>query len=162
MVLDLLIRGRNQREVVVGRSDAANVEEFYLKSENNSYYLRGRGYRIETFSKLRASCGAFLSTISLDYTRGVWRNCLTTSLWLRWPPPYPNAGARPFTAWLHSTSKNRTKLVIGNIRNDSPARGRRLATRRRDSRGRWRAVTRDNWMKHARAIPGRRYNSNKS
>ena len=49
VALDLLIRGRSQ-----GRSSLEEVmrrayEEFYLRSPNDSYYLKGRAYTVEEF-----------------------------------------------------------------------------------------------------------------
>ena len=47
MVLDLLVRGRTKGKASLDDVMRDMYEEFYLKSPNNSYYLRGRGYQTE-------------------------------------------------------------------------------------------------------------------
>src|SRR5258705_11205826 len=47
MVIDLLVRGRTKGKASLDEVMRQMYEEFYLKSANNSYYLRGRGYQPE-------------------------------------------------------------------------------------------------------------------
>ncbi|HEX6728570.1 MAG TPA: PDZ domain-containing protein [Pyrinomonadaceae bacterium] len=59
MVMDLLIRGRSK-----GRSSLDDVmrrmyEEFYLKSPNASYYLRGRGYTTDDVEQMVSKVAGF-------------------------------------------------------------------------------------------------------
>jgi predicted metalloprotease with PDZ domain len=80
VALDLLIRGRSK-----GRSSLDEVmrrayEEFYLKSTNDSYYLKGRGYTVEEFEQLASRVAGFdLSDFFRRHVYGVE------------PPPYDEA-----------------------------------------------------------------------
>jgi predicted metalloprotease with PDZ domain len=80
VTLDLLIRGRSK-----GRSSLDEVmrrayEEFYLKSPNDSYYLKGRGYTVEEFRSLASRVAGFdLSDFFRRHVYGVE------------PPPYDEA-----------------------------------------------------------------------
>jgi predicted metalloprotease with PDZ domain len=80
VTLDLLIRGRSK-----GRSSLDEVmrrayEEFYLKSPNDSYYLKGRGYTVEEFQSLASRVAGFdLSDFFRRHVYGVE------------PPPYDEA-----------------------------------------------------------------------
>jgi predicted metalloprotease with PDZ domain len=80
ITLDLLIRGRSK-----GRSSLDEVmrrayEEFYLKSPNDSYYLKGRGYTLEEFQRLASRVAGFdLSDFFRRHVYGVE------------PPPYDEA-----------------------------------------------------------------------
>jgi predicted metalloprotease with PDZ domain len=47
MVMDLLVRGRTKGKSSLDEIMRAMYEQFYLKSPNSSYYLRGRGYQTE-------------------------------------------------------------------------------------------------------------------
>jgi predicted metalloprotease with PDZ domain len=52
MVLDLLVRGRSKGKASLDDVMRDMYEEFYLKSPNNSYYLRGRGYQTEDLERI--------------------------------------------------------------------------------------------------------------
>ena len=52
MVLDLLVRGRSKGKASLDDVMRDMYEEFYLKSPNNSYYLRGRGYQTEDLERV--------------------------------------------------------------------------------------------------------------
>lgn len=52
MVLDLLVRGRTKGKSSLDDVMRSMYEEFYLKSSNNSYYLRGRGYATEDVQRI--------------------------------------------------------------------------------------------------------------
>jgi predicted metalloprotease with PDZ domain len=52
MVMDLLLRGRTKGKVSLDDVMREMYEEFYLKSSNNSYYLRGRGYQTEDLERV--------------------------------------------------------------------------------------------------------------
>ncbi|HEX8352227.1 MAG TPA: hypothetical protein VF611_04995, partial [Pyrinomonadaceae bacterium] len=78
--LDLIIRGRSK-----GRSSLEEVmrrayEEFYLKSPNDSYYLKGRAYTVEEFER-------FASEVSgVDLSEFFRRHVYQAT-----PPPYEEA-----------------------------------------------------------------------
>src|SRR5204863_10107452 len=50
--LDLLIRGRTRGRQSLDDVIRRAYDEFYLKSPNTSYYLKGRGYTIEDFKRI--------------------------------------------------------------------------------------------------------------
>ena len=52
MVLDLLVRGRSKGKASLDDVMRDMYEEFYLKSPNSSYYLRGRGYQTEDLERI--------------------------------------------------------------------------------------------------------------
>jgi predicted metalloprotease with PDZ domain len=54
MVLDLLVRGRSKGKGSLDDVMRDMYEEFYLKSPNSSYYLRGRGYQTEDLERIVA------------------------------------------------------------------------------------------------------------
>ena len=147
MVLDLLIRGRTQ-----GRSSLDDVmrqmyEEFYLKSENNSYYLRGRGYRIEDFQRVASRVAGF----SLDdffklYVRGVDELPYDEALGYVGLRLTRTQSRDSFRAGITLDFENRTKLVIDNIRSYSPAEDAGLQRGDEIVAVSERAVTRDNWL----------------
>src|SRR6266436_1848181 len=59
MVLDLLIRGKTHGKATLDDVMRRMYEEFYLKSSNNSYYLRGRGYTPEDLERVASSVAGF-------------------------------------------------------------------------------------------------------
>lgn len=50
--LDLIIRGRSKGRASLDEVMRRAYEEFYLKSPNDSYYLKGRGYTVDEFQRL--------------------------------------------------------------------------------------------------------------
>lgn len=52
MVMDLLVRGRTKGTASLDHVMRDMYEEFYLKSPNSSYYLRGRGYKTEDLERV--------------------------------------------------------------------------------------------------------------
>lgn len=99
--LDLIIRGRTK-----GRSSLEEVmrrayEEFYLKSPNDSYYLKGRAYTVEEFERLASQVtGVDLS----DFFRAhVYRPT---------PPPYDEALAYVGLRMTRTPERRRTNAGI--------------------------------------------------
>jgi predicted metalloprotease with PDZ domain len=72
LVLDLLIRGKTNGKASLDEVMRRMYEEFYLKSPNASYYLRGRGYQSEDFEHMVSEvAGADMSDFFKRYVRGV-------------------------------------------------------------------------------------------
>jgi predicted metalloprotease with PDZ domain len=72
LVLDLLIRGKTSGKASLDDVMRRMYEEFYLKSPNATYYLRGRGYRAEDFERMvSAVAGSEMSDFFRRYVRGV-------------------------------------------------------------------------------------------
>lgn len=59
MVLDLLIRGKTQGKASLDDVMRRMYEDFYLKSSNNSYYLRGRGYTPEDVERVASEVAGY-------------------------------------------------------------------------------------------------------
>ena len=59
MVMDLLVRGRTKGQSSLDDVMRQMYDEFYLKSPNSSYYLRGRGYQTEDLAVSQVSGSSF-------------------------------------------------------------------------------------------------------
>ena len=59
MVLDLLIRGKTHGKASLDDVMRRMYEDFYLKSSNNSYYLRGRGYTPEDVERVASEVAGY-------------------------------------------------------------------------------------------------------
>lgn len=80
VALDLLIRGRSHGRASLDDVMRRAYEEFYLKSPNDSYYLRGRAYTVEDFRRVASEVAGFdLSDFFRRHVYGVE------------PPPYDEA-----------------------------------------------------------------------
>jgi predicted metalloprotease with PDZ domain len=80
VALDLLIRGRSRGRASLDAVMRRAYEEFYLRSANDSYYLKGRGYTVEEFQRLASEVAGFdLSDFFRRHVYGVE------------PPPYDEA-----------------------------------------------------------------------
>src|SRR5712692_10376803 len=83
LVLDLLIRGKTNGKASLDDVMRRMYDEFYLKSPNATYYLRGRGYKNEDFERVTSEvAGTDMSDFFKRYVRGVE------------PPPYEEAFAQ--------------------------------------------------------------------
>jgi predicted metalloprotease with PDZ domain len=72
LVLDLLIRGRTNGKASLDDVMRQMYDEFYLKSSNASYYLRGRGYTSEDFERVVTQVGGSeLRSFFAPHVRGV-------------------------------------------------------------------------------------------
>jgi predicted metalloprotease with PDZ domain len=58
-VMDLLVRGRTKGKASLDAIMRDMYEEFYLKSSNDSYYLRGRGYQTEDLERVASRRAGF-------------------------------------------------------------------------------------------------------
>ncbi len=119
MVWDLLIRGRTGGKKSLDDVMRAMYDEFYLNSQNDSYYLRGRGYQPEDLERVASK------VTGLD-----WSEFFTS--YVRNPGilPYDEAFAffglkvervreeQPFSAGLSIYGQD---AVIGGVRSNSPA-----------------------------------------
>ncbi|MBA3441811.1 MAG: M61 family metallopeptidase [Pyrinomonadaceae bacterium] len=72
LVLDLLIRGKTKGARSLDDVMRRMYEEFYLRSPNATYYLRGRGYTNEDFARVTSEvAGADLQDFFSRYVRSV-------------------------------------------------------------------------------------------
>jgi predicted metalloprotease with PDZ domain len=121
VVLDLLIRGNTRGRASLDHVMRRMYEEFYLKSANASYYLRGRGYRHEDFERTVSDVlGSDMSDFFRRYVRGVET------------PPYEEAFAKvglkfireprgPVTVGISADENVKNNFKIADVRPNSPA-----------------------------------------
>jgi predicted metalloprotease with PDZ domain len=122
LVLDLMIRGKTNGNASLDEVMRRMYDEFYLKSPNASYYLRGRGYTTEDFERVASDVGGFdMGGFFRRYVRGVE------------PLPYDEALAfvglnlvreqarQPFNAGIGIDWQKTSDLTIGVVRSNSPA-----------------------------------------
>ena len=148
MVMDLLVRGRTK-----GRSSLDDVmrdmyEEFYLKSPNSSYYLRGRGYQPEDLEQIASRRAGFsLSDFFKRHIRDVEM--------LPYDEAFAYVGLRlvkiqaeePYDAGLSLDFNNQRQAVIENVRNNSPAEDAGLQAKDEIVSLGGKEVTRDSWRR---------------
>lgn len=122
MMMDLLVRGRTK-----GRSSLDDVmrqmyDEFYLKSPNSSYYLRGRGYQTEDLERV---VGQVSGTDFGDFFKRYVRSVEV----LPYEEAFSYVGLRltktpakdAFDAGLSLEFEDPQMATIENVRNGSPA-----------------------------------------
>ncbi len=121
LVLDLLIRGKTGGKASLDDVMRRMYEEFYLKSANATYYLRGRGYRNEDFERTVSEiAGMDMSDFFKRYVRGVES------------PPYEEAFAQVgfrfarepralVTVGISADESERVNFRIASVRPNSPA-----------------------------------------
>lgn len=121
VVLDLLIRGKTKGKASLDDVMRRMYEDFYLKSSNASYYLRGRGFRNEDFEKTVSDvAGTDMSDFFRRYVRAVET------------PPYEEAFAQvglkfireprgPVTVGVSADESEKTNFKIASVRPNSPA-----------------------------------------
>lgn len=121
IALDLWIRGKTGGRVSLDDVMRRLYEEFYLKSPNATYYLRGRGFTSEDFERITSEVvGADMSDFFERFVRGVES------------PPYDDALKAVGLRLVRDLSRNpyigvrpdlyeQTSMKIKNVHPDSPA-----------------------------------------
>ena len=120
--LDLLIRGWTRGQKSLDDVMRRAYDEFYVKSPNASYYLKGRGYSIEDFARIASEvAGRDMTTWFAKYVRGVD------------PLPYDEAlgavgmrvtkaqASQPYTAGIVIDRDDRVALRLAALTSGSPA-----------------------------------------
>jgi len=156
MVMDLLLRGRTKGKVSLDDVMRDMYEEFYVKSSNDSYYLRGRGYQTEDLERVASRRAGFdLSDFFKRHVRDVEV--------LPYDEAFAYAGLRlvktqakePFTAGMSIEFEGAGSGVIENVLNNSPAEDAGLQTGDQIVSLGGKEVTQDSWRKTlARFKPG--------
>jgi predicted metalloprotease with PDZ domain len=122
LVLDLIIRGKTSGRASLDDVMRRMYDEFYLKSPNATYYLRGRGYLTEDWERVGSDVAGFdLSEFFRRYVRGVET--------LPYDEAFGNLGLRvvreqarqPYNAGISIDWASKDELTIGAVRPDSPA-----------------------------------------
>jgi predicted metalloprotease with PDZ domain len=120
--LDLLIRGWTRGHRSLDDVMRRAYDEFYVKSPNASYYLKGRGYTIEDFARVVSEvAGRDMTDWFAKYVRGVDE--------LPYDDAFRAAGLRlvktvsnqPNTAGIVPDRDDRQALRLGSLLPDSPA-----------------------------------------
>jgi predicted metalloprotease with PDZ domain len=123
IVLDLLIRGKTGGRASLDEVMRRMYEEFYVKSPNATYYLRGRGYKNEDFERMVSEvAGADMGDFFKRYVRGVES------------PPYEEAFAQvglrfvrepqqPVTVGIAAGDNAPNNFKVARVRPGSPAAG---------------------------------------
>jgi predicted metalloprotease with PDZ domain len=120
--LDLLIRGKSQGKHSLNDVMRSAYDEFYLKSPNATYYLKGRGYTIDDFAGVVSKiAGADMSGWFEKYVRGVET--------LPYDEALAGVGLRlvrtpanePYTAGIEMDRRASQDLRLGTLRTGSPA-----------------------------------------
>jgi predicted metalloprotease with PDZ domain len=147
LVLDLIIRGRTRGKSSLDEVLRRMYEDFYVKSPNESYYLRGRGYTTEDFQrKVSDVSGVDLSEFFERHVRNVIS------------PPYDEAlsyvGLRlmrsqarePYDAGISLDWENPPNPIIGNVRHGSVAEAAGLQSGDEIIKLDGKAVKRGSWL----------------
>ena len=121
MVMDLLVRGRSRGKASLDEVMRQMYDEFYLKSANSSYYLRGRGYQPEDLERV-------VSRVSGTDFSDFFKRYVRTVEVLPYEEAFGYVGLRlvksqarePFDAGL-SLEFEDEMATIENVRNNSPA-----------------------------------------
>jgi predicted metalloprotease with PDZ domain len=122
MVMDLLVRGRTKGKASLDDIMRDMYEEFYLKSPNSSYYLRGRGYQTEDLERVASRRAGFDLS---DYFKRHIRDVQV----LPYDEAFAYVGLRlvktqseePYDVGLSLEFENPREATIENVRNNSPA-----------------------------------------
>lgn len=129
MVMDLLVRGRTKGKASLDDVMRDMYDEFYLKSPNGSYYLRGRGYQTEDLERVVSQRSGF------DFSDFFKRHVRSVEV-LPYDEAFAYVGLRlvktqakePFDAGLSIQSMVPGEGVIQSVRNNSPAEDAGLQT----------------------------------
>lgn len=122
MVMDLLLRGRAKGKASLDDVMRDMYEEFYLKSSNSSYYLRGRGYQTEDLERVASRRAGF------DIGDFFKRHIRDVEV-LPYEEAFAYAGLRlvksparePYSAGMSIQFEDPRHGTIENVRNNSPA-----------------------------------------
>ena len=122
LVLDLMIRGKTNGKASLDDVMRRMYDEFYVKSPNSTYYLRGRGYTTEDFERVVSEVGGFDATAFFRrYVRGVEILPYDEALAFVGLNLVREQARQPFNAGIGLDWQKTTNLMIGVVRNNSPA-----------------------------------------
>ncbi|HKG45902.1 MAG TPA: PDZ domain-containing protein [Pyrinomonadaceae bacterium] len=156
MVMDLLVRGRTKGKSSLDDIMRDMYEEFYLKSPNSSYYLRGRGYQPEDLERIASHRAGF-------DLRDFFRRHIHDVEMLPYDEAFAYVGLRlvktqsfePFDAGLSLEFENPREPTIENVRNNSPAEDAGLQAKDQIVSLGGKEVSENSWrMTLARSKPG--------
>jgi predicted metalloprotease with PDZ domain len=147
MVMDLLIRGRTQGKSSLDDVMRRMYEEFYLKSANNSYYLRGRGYHTEDLERVVSEmAGGEFHDFFKRHVRDVEVLPYDEAFNYVGLGVVKTQAKEPFNAGL-SVSFEGSTAIIENVRTNSPAENAGLQKNDEIVSLAGKKVTKDSWLK---------------
>jgi predicted metalloprotease with PDZ domain len=122
LVLDLMIRGKTNGKTSLDDVMRRMYEEFYLKSPNASYYLRGRGYTTEDFERVASEVsGLDLHGFFKFYVRDVTMLPYDEALGFVGLSLVREQARQPFNAGIGLDWQGKGSLTIGVVHPNSPA-----------------------------------------
>jgi predicted metalloprotease with PDZ domain len=122
LALDLLIRGKTNGKKSLDDVMRRMYEEFYLKSPNATYYLRGRGYTTEDFQRVASEVsGLDLSEFFRLHVRGVAVLPYAELLAPMGLTLVREQARQPYNAGIGVDWEDREGLTIGVVHPKSPA-----------------------------------------
>lgn len=122
MVLDLVVRGRSKGKASLDDIMRRMYDEFYLKSPNNSYYLKGRGYHTEDVQRVAGEVAGFSLEEFFDkYIKGVEALPYEEALSYAGLRLVKAQSKEPFNAGMSLQFDGPHEAVIDTVRNNSPA-----------------------------------------
>ena len=122
LVLDLTIRGKTNGKASLDDVMRRLYDEFYLKSPNATYYLRGRGYTTEDFERVASEVGGVdLGGFFRRYVRGVEILPYDEALAYLGLHLTRETARQPYNAGIGIDWQETGSLRIGVVHNGSPA-----------------------------------------
>jgi predicted metalloprotease with PDZ domain len=122
MVLDLIIRGRTHGKASLDDVMRRMYDEFYLRSPNATYYLRGRGYRTEDFQRVASEVAGYdFSEFFARHVRGVDVLPYDEAFGYLGLRAVREQAREPYNAGISVDWQKSKPLTIGVVRNGSPA-----------------------------------------
>jgi len=147
MVMDLLIRGRTQGKSSLDDVMRRMYDEFYLKSPNGSYYLRGRGYHTEDLERIVSdTAGAEFHDFFKRYVRDVEVLPYDEAFGYAGLRLLKSQAAEPFNAGLAVEFEGDVPM-IESVRNNSPAENAGLQQNDEIVSLAGKKVVKDSWLK---------------
>ncbi|HEY3041430.1 MAG TPA: PDZ domain-containing protein [Pyrinomonadaceae bacterium] len=122
LVLDLLIRGKTNGKSSLDEVMRRMYDEFYIKSPNATYYLRGRGYTTEDFERIASEVGGFdLAGFFSRYVRDVEILPYNEAFSYVGLSLIREQARQPFNAGIGIDWQSKDNLTIGVVQPNSPA-----------------------------------------
>jgi predicted metalloprotease with PDZ domain len=120
--LDLLIRGRTKGQRSLDDVMRRAYDEFYVKSPNATYYLKGRGYSLEDFTRVVSEvAGSDMSGWFSKYVHGVETLPYDEAFAAVGLHLVKTAAGQPYNAGIVLDRQDRQGVRLGSLRTGSPA-----------------------------------------
>ncbi len=147
MVLDLIIRGKSKGKASLEDVLRRMYEEFYLKSPNATYYLRGRGYRPEDFQRVASEVAGFdLSEFFARHVREVETLPYDEAFGYVGLQLERSVAREPYSAGVTLDWEDMDGVRIRSVRNYSPAENAGLQEDDEILSLGGRKIKRENWL----------------